>query len=113
MSALNKKKFQQFLQQAKGTKVFEIHVNRLDRGKAVVLRYNGKSSGKRANRLTAEWSIARGEKDDAALDGEVAQFLAMARQHFFVHRGDGLEHDRFADTEMEAKGTPIISQKAD
>lgn len=113
MSALNKKRFQQFLQQAKGTKVFEIHVNRLDRGKAIVLRYNGKSSGKRANRLTGEWSISRGEKDEATLEGEVKAFLQMAREHFFVHRGEGLDDGRFADEAMEAKGKPIIAEKTD
>ncbi|MGE0713486.1 MAG: hypothetical protein AB7N76_36420 [Planctomycetota bacterium] len=106
VSNVNKNRFQLFLRQAKGSKLFELHVNREDRRSEVVLRYNG-TAPKQRNRLTGEWRIEKGEKDEAALQAEVKEFLALARAHFLVHRGEGLGDEVYADPTQEAEVKPI------
>lgn len=108
MSQLNKVRFQQFLRQAKGLQLQEIHVNRVDKRKHVVLQYNGRTP-KAKQRLTAEWQIVRGERDEQAIAEDVKAFLEEARKHFFVHRGQGLEGEVYADPTMEAKAKPIVA----
>lgn len=102
MSRVNKTRFKNFVQQANGAKIFEIHANREDKTSSVVIKLNGRAPrGKK--RITAEWTISKTEKDAAALDAEVKEFLDMARKTFLVHRGAGLEDEQFADPEQEAK----------
>lgn len=103
---LNKMRFQQFVKQAKGVRLAEIHVNREDTPKDVVLKYNGRAP-KGRTRLTGKWMILKGNRDEAAIDADVKAFLDEARKTFYVHRGEGLEDESFADTAMEAKGKPI------
>jgi hypothetical protein len=111
-SPLNKSKFQQFVRQAKGAQVFEIHVNRADKGKNAVLHYNGRAS-KGKNRLTAQWTIPRADRDEADVTKDIQAFLELARKTFYVHRGEGLEDEAYADEAMEAKGKPITSESSD
>ena len=106
MAAVNKVRFQQFLRQARGANVHEIHVNRLVKRNAIVLRYNGRAP-KKKQRVTGEWQITKGERDEAEITADIHAFLAMAREHFFVHRGEGLEDEAFADEAMEAKTTQL------
>ena len=102
MSMVNKVRYKNFVQQANGAKIFEIHVNREDKQSQVVLKFNGRAP--RGNkRVTGEWTIAKGEKDADALQAEVKAFLDMARKTFVVRRGDGLEDEVYADPEQEAK----------
>lgn len=103
---LSKMRFQQFMKQAKGIRLAEIHVNRVDKRKNVVLQYNGRAP-KGRTRITGEWLIAKGERDEAAINADIRAFLDEARKTFYVHRGEGLEDETFADAAMEAKGTPI------
>jgi hypothetical protein len=107
MSAMNKVRFQQFLKQAKGLRLHEVHVRRINK-KSVILQYNGRAS-KGKSRLTGEWAIARGERDESAINEDINSFLGQLRKHFFVKRGEGLEDAVFGDEAMEAKATPIIS----
>lgn len=111
MSSVSKVRYQQFVNQARGQNVLEVHVNRQDRKNEVVIHYNGKAPKKKGSRLTGQWRITRGEKDAAAIDGEIKAFLEMARKHFFVHRGEGLEDQKFADAKQEAEAKPIIADK--
>ncbi len=113
MSAINNVKFQQFLKQARGVQVLELHVSRQDRRKDVLLRYNGKGTGKQGKALVGEWTIARGEKDEAALEAEVQKFLELARKHFVVKRGEGLTDERYADAAQETKVAPIVAEKGE
>jgi hypothetical protein len=109
MAAVDKMRFQQFVKQAKGSKVFEIHVNREEKKNAILLRYNGRAP-KQRTRLTGQWRIEKGEKEEGALQTEIVDFLTLARKHFFVHRGDGLKDEAFADPDQEAEATPIIKE---
>ncbi len=106
MSAINRVRFQQFVRQARAAKVQEIHVNRSDKRNAVVLKYNGRAPRGR-QRVTGEWTISRGDRDDAAIAKEVQSFLELARKQFFVRGGEGLKDEKFADADMEAKAEPI------
>ena len=110
MSALNKKNFQLFMNQARGAEVTELHVDLHERKNGVVLQYNGRSP-KKKTRLTGEWSISRTNKDDAALKAEIKEFLDMARQHFFVRRGEGLSDESYSDADMEAESKPITKDE--
>jgi len=102
MSRVNQVRYKNFVQQANGAKIFEIHANREDKTSTVVLKLNGRAPrGKK--RITAEWTISKTDKDEAALNGEVKAFLDMARKTFVVHRGAGLEDEQYADPEQEAK----------
>ena len=103
---LNKIRYQQFVKQAKGIRLAEVHINRVDKRKNVILKYNGRVP-KGRSRLTGEWSITKGERDEAAINDEIKTFLNEVRKTFYVHRGEGLEADAFADATMEAKATPI------
>ena len=81
--AISKARFKQFLNQARGANVMEVHVNRQNKRNAVVLKYNGKAP-KMKTRVTAEWTIPRGELDDAAIDAAIKEFLGMLRKHRLV-----------------------------
>lgn len=105
-AGLNKVRYQQFLKQARGADVRDVHVSRVERGKLVVLQYNARPKGR--GRITAEWAIERGE-DAAAVDNEVREVLGMFRKDFLVRRGEGLTGDAFADATQEA---PIEQLKA-
>ncbi len=50
MSKLSLAKFNQFVNQARGQNVHELHVNRQDRRKEILLRYNGKAPKKKRRR---------------------------------------------------------------
>ena len=100
--SMDKMRFQQFVKQAKGNKIFEIQVSREDKASAVVLSYKGKAHRQR-NVLNGRWTIKKGEQDDAALTQAVQDFLAMARKHFIVQRGPGLEDEAYADAAQEQK----------
>lgn len=102
MSRVNKIRFKQFVQQANGAKIFEIHANRENKTSSVVMKLNGRAPRGRL-RITAEWTISTAEKDEATLTAEVKAFLDMARKTFVVHRGTGLEDEIYADAEQEAK----------
>lgn len=112
MSAINKVKYQQFVRQAKGVQVNEVHVKRADKGKTVQLHYNARPP-KGRQRLNGVWAIARDEKSEEQIVGEIKEFLGLVRKDFFVKRGEGLQGDALADETMEAKGTPIVSEKKD
>ncbi len=107
--AISKARFKQFLNQARGANVMEVHVNRQNKRNAVVLKYNGKAP-KMKTRVTAEWTIPRGELDDAAIDAAIKEFLGMLRKHFFVKRGENLQGDTYADATQEAEAKPIINE---
>ncbi len=109
---LSKSKFSQFVRQAKGAQVFEIHVNRTNKGKTAVLHYNGRAP-KGKTRLTGQWTISRDGRDEEDVVKDVKAFLELARKTFYVHRGEGLEDDSYADEKMEAKGKPITSESSD
>ena len=109
MSQLNKARYLQFMKQAKGMRLSEVHVTRQEKKRHVVLKYNGKAH-KTKNRLTGEWQIAKEEREEAAITEDIKSFLAELRKHFFVHRGQGLEGETFADESMEAKATPIKNE---
>lgn len=102
MSMVNKTRYKNFLQQARGAKIFEIHVNREDKQSAVVLKLNGRAP-RGGKRVTGEWTIPKADKDETALTEAVKAFLDQARQSFLVHRGEGLEDEVYADPEQEAK----------
>jgi len=108
---LSKKRWSQFVSQARGANVLEIRIKRQDKRNAVVLRYSGQVP-KKKSRVNGEWSISRGGREAEALDADVLAFLNQAREHFFVHRGEGLEDEKYADGAMEAKGTPIKGETA-
>lgn len=108
---INKVKFQQFVKQAKGQKIFELYVSREDRKSHVLLLFNGRAPRQR-NRLNGQWRIDIGDKDAAAVNAEVNEFLATARKHFIVERGTGLEDEVFADAEHEAKVAPITKDSS-
>lgn len=102
MSRVNTIRYKNFVQQANGAKIFEIHANREDKTSSVVIKLNGRAPrGKK--RITAEWTISKAEKDEAALNAEVKEFLDLARKTFLLHRGTGLEDELYADPEQEAK----------
>lgn len=113
---VNRVRYQQFVRQARGLEVNELHVNRVDKRSAVLLQYNGRSR-KGKQRLTGQWTIdrvAKGETDektDEQLAAEIKEFLAMARKDFYVRRGEGLSGDAYADAQQEQEATPIKEEK--
>lgn len=108
-SALNKTRFQQFLKQAKGQRLTELHVRRANKKGNAVLQYNASAKKKGKSRNTGEWTVTRGERSEDEINADIKAFLELARKHFFVTRGEGLEDECFADEAMEKKATPIVS----
>lgn len=102
MSALNKVKYKQFLNQARGAQIQEVNVRRQDKGKAVQLQYQAKAR-KGRGLLNGVWTIAREEKSEDQLLGEIKEFLDMLRKDFFVKRGEGLSGDALADAAQEVE----------
>jgi hypothetical protein len=111
MSALNKAKFQQFVKQARGQRLTELHVLRVNKKGNAVLQYNGRAP-KVKSRSTGEWTIVRADRSDDEVNADIKAFLELARKHFFVTRGEGLEDDVFADEAMEKKATPIVASES-
>jgi hypothetical protein len=107
VSALNKVKYQQFVRQARGAQISEVHVRRQDKGKAVHVQYNAKAR-KGRGQLNGVWSIARDEKSDEQIVTEIKTFLDLVRKDFFVKRGEGLQGDALADAKQEAEVKPIV-----
>lgn len=104
--ALNKVRYQTFLKQARGNHIQEVHIDRLEKGKHVVLQYTAKPP-KGRGKLTGEWSIEKGE-DGAAVDAEVREVLGTLRKHFLVRRGEGLSGEAFADAAQEVPAVEPI-----
>jgi hypothetical protein len=107
-SALNKSRFQQFVKQARGQRLTELHVRRVNKKGNAVLQYNGRAPKVKA-RSTGEWTIVRADRSDEEINADIKAFLELARKHFFITRGEGLEDDAFADEVMEKKATPIVA----
>ena len=109
MSALNKVKFKQFATQIRGAQLNEVHVRRVDKGKAVQIQYHAKAL-KGRGRLNGVWSIPRDEKTEEQIVEEIKSFLNMVRKGFFVKRGEGLQGDALADAKMEAEVKQITKE---
>ena len=109
MSRVNNVRFKQFQQQARGAKIFEIHVSREDKQNSVLLKFYGKAP-RAKKRVTGEWTIARAEREASAVDEDVKSFLTMARKSFLVHRAAGLEDDQFASPEELEKAKEEASE---
>ncbi len=107
---MNNVKYKQFVRQAKGANVTEIHINRVDKRSVVQLQYNGRAP-KGRNRVNGQWLIDREERPDEAVVEEIKTFLSMARKDFFVRRGEGLEGETYADAKMEEAVKPIVKDK--
>lgn len=108
---MNKVKYQQFVKQAKGSDITEIHVDRESRGTVVVVKYNGKNR-KGGRIVQAEWLIDRSEKDEAKVDAEIRAFLDRARKDFFVRREPGLQGESFTSKQEEEglRAKPIVKE---
>lgn len=108
MSALNKVKYKQFLNQARGVEIDELQVRRVDKGKVVLLQYHA-TSRKGRQRLNGIWSISREGKEEPEIVDAIKEFLTQARKDFFVKRGEGLEGDALADTTQEVESKTIVA----
>src|SRR5215467_1020498 len=91
--ALNKAKWIQFVKQAKGLNIQDMHVKREDRGAKAVLKYNGRARNGRI--IQGEWAIESKDKEASAVDGEIKTFLELARKEFFVKREGNLGGEAF------------------
>ena len=109
MNAISKARFQQFLRQAKGVQLNEIHVRRQNKKKFVTLQYNGRTL-KGKGRMAGEWQIPNDAEE--TVTENINAFLAQARKHFFVKRGEGLEGDVYSDAAMDKKVVPIVAESS-
>ena len=97
---LNKVKYAQFVKQARGNAITDIQVSRVDRKDKVVLQYVGTAKMSK-QRFVGEWAVARGERPEAEVQGDIRKFLEQARKDFLVRRGQGLEGDDFKDAAQD------------
>lgn len=103
--ALNKVKWIQFVKQAKGLNITDMHVSR----EKAQLRYNGRARNGRI--IQGQWALEG--KDAAAQDGEIKTFLELARKEFFVKREGGLSGEAFksAQDDAAAKAKQIVAEE--
>lgn len=105
--ALNRMKWFQFVKQAKGLNITDMHVKREDRGSHAFLKYNGRARNGRI--IQGEWNV---EGDDAAaVDASVKAFLELARKEFFVKREGSLAGEGFksAQDDAAAAAKPLVA----
>jgi len=102
---LNNMKYTQFVRQAKGLGIDDLHVSRGEKKDKVILKYHGIAKNK--TRLNGEWAIPR--KDEAAVATGIKTFLERARKDFFVRRGEGLTGDAFKDEKQDTDVKPIVA----
>jgi hypothetical protein len=102
---LNNMKYTQFVRQARGLGIDDLHVSRGEKKDKVVLKYHGIARNK--TRINGEWSIPRA--DEAA---GIKTFLERARKDFFVRRGEGLTGDAFKDEKQDTEVKPIVASDA-
>ena len=112
MSALNKVKYKQFLNQARGAQIQEVHVRRQNKGKAVQVQYQARAR-KGRGLLNGVWSIPRADKSEDQITGEIKEVLDMLRKDFYVKRGDGLSGDALADAAQEVEVKQIKAESGD
>ena len=104
---LNNMKYTQFVRQAKGLGIDDLHVSRGAKKDKVVLKYHGIAKNK--TRINGEWAIPR--KDEAEVATGIKAFLERARKDFFVRRGEGLSGDAFKDEKQDTEVKPIIASE--
>jgi hypothetical protein len=107
--ALNKVKWQQFVKQAKGLNITDVHIKREDRGGNALLKYNARARNGRI--ITGEWAIEAKGKEASAVDGEIRTFLELARKDFFVKREGDLAGEgwKSAQDDEAAKTKPLAA----
>lgn len=97
---MNRLKYAQFVKQARGNDITDIQVSRLEKKDKVVLQYVG-TARKSRQRFVGEWAVARAERTDDDVKGDVRKFLEQARKDFLVKRGQGLEGDEYRDASQD------------